>query len=71
MKILKLSDCLDISQAGDLSPLHTFCKLEYDQTKIVHLRLTIEKLQYVNKNLLTCLQQDQAPPIYLKFFLNR
>ena len=32
-------------------PHYTFCKINYDQTKIVHSRLKIRNLQYVNKDL--------------------
>ena len=44
-------------------PLYTFCKLNSDQTRIVHVRPKIRNLPYVNKNLLTCVQQDQDLPI--------
>ena len=37
---------------------------------MVYFRLQIEKLQYVNKNLLACVQQGQATPIYSNSFFN-
>ena len=43
--------------------LYTSYELNNDQTKIAHFRQKIRNLPYVNKNLLTCVQQEQDPPI--------
>ena len=48
--------------------LYTFYELNNDQTKIVHFRLKIKNSPYVNKNLLTCVQQEQDLPI-IQIFL--
>ena len=49
-------------------PLYTSYELNNDQTKIAHFRPKIRNLPYVNKNLLTCVQQEQDPPIIQIFF---
>ena len=48
--------------------LYKFCNLNNDQTKIVHFRPKIRNLPYLNKNLLTCVQKEQDPPIIQIFF---
>ena len=47
-------------------PLYTSCKLFFNLTKIVHFRMKLGNLQYVNKTTWLYVQQGKWPPINIQ-----
>ena len=50
-------------------PLYTSYKLFFNLTKIVHFRMKLGNLQYVNKTPWLYVQQSKWPPINIQNFL--
>ena len=70
MKFLELSDCLDISQAGDLmsTPYILQVRIRSDQNCIFYA--DIWEITICKQNLLTCVQQVKPCPFIQNIFFS-